>query len=71
MSKLAHSNQETMDEIERQAREDEALPGVWLAEIDVMSGIEFEKYVAAAMRVGPGAGTDPKRSLSSDSTDPT
>ena len=54
-----------------QAREDEALPGVWLAEIDVMSGIEFEKYVAAAMRVGPGAGTDPKRSLSSDSTDPT
>ena len=57
-----------------QAREDEALPGVWLAEIDVMSGIEFEKYVAAAMRVGlldRGAGTDPKRSLSSDSTDPT
>ena len=39
-----------------------------------MSGIEFEKYVAAAMRdlsTRPRAGTDPKRSLSSDSTDPT
>ena len=40
-----------------------------------MSGIEFEKYVAAAMRdlgyLDRGAGTDPKRSLSSYSTDPT
>jgi hypothetical protein len=34
----------------RRHREVEASGGVWLAEIDVMSGIEFEKYVAAAMR---------------------
>ena len=33
-----------------QAREDETLPGVWLAEFDAMCGFVFEKYVAAAMR---------------------
>ena len=49
------------------------VPGVCAAEIDVVSGIEFEKYVTAAMRdLGyQTAVQGPKRSLSFDSTDPT